>query len=207
LVTRPRRQVLRRGLDAPVGQAGQGLGIALASHHRLDHAPPAQADDVADRRIELDVGILERLLEAQRMAGPFAHQLLARPHKTAQLLRLAIRHEARPDQPVRLQIGQPLRVADIALAARHVLDVRRIGQHQLELAVAQDMPYRLPIDAGRLHHHVPHAMAIQPVRKRQQIPRHRLEGSNFAFDLDALHHTHAGHHRVLVNIQACTTLM
>lgn len=156
---------------------------------------------------EFDVGILQGLLEAQRVAGPFPHQLLARPHKIAQLLRLAVGHEARPDQSVRLQISQPLRIADVALAARHVLDVCRIGQHQLKLPGAQDMPDRLPIDAGRLHHHVPNAMAVQPVRKRQQIPRHGLERSNFTFDLAPLHQTHAGHHRVLVNIQACTTLM
>src|SRR3954452_9755209 len=42
-------------------------------------------------------------------------------------------------------------VAHVALAARHVLDVPRVGQHQLEVAVAQDVPDRLPVDAGRLH--------------------------------------------------------
>ena len=58
----------------------------------------------------------------------------------AHLLGLFVRHEAASDQPMGHQIGQPGGVVDVGLAARHVLDMGRVRQHQLELAVTQNMP-------------------------------------------------------------------
>jgi hypothetical protein len=55
--------------------------------------------------------------------------------KGAQFLRRRLRHEARADQTVRQQVGQPQRVGDIGLAAGHILNVSGIGQGQRELAV------------------------------------------------------------------------
>ena len=200
-------QHLRWCLDAPVRQRRQHRRIALALHQRLDHPPPAHAHDVADHRVELDVGVLQGLLQAQRMAGPLAHQLLARSQQAAQFLRRLVRHEARPDQAMGFQIAQPVAVADVALAPRHVLHVRCIRQHQLALAVVQDVPHRLPVNPGRLHHHVIDAVAVQPIRQRQQLTRRRLEAPHLLLDTTALGQTNTAHYRVLVNVQARTTLM
>ena len=41
---------------------------------------------------------------------------------------------------------------------------------------------RYPVDPGRLHHHVPHAPAIQPRGKRQQLSRRRLKAPNLPLD-------------------------
>ena len=54
----------------------------------------------------------------------FTNQLLTCAQQVAHLLRLRIRHEARPDQTVRQQFGQPHRIVDVGLAARHVLHMR-----------------------------------------------------------------------------------
>ena len=59
-----------------------------------------------------------------------------------------------PDQAVRVTGRPASRIVHVALAPRHVLHVRRIGQHQLELAVVQDVPHRLPVHPRRLHRHV-----------------------------------------------------
>lgn len=141
------------------------------------------------------------------MAGPLANQLLARPQQAAQLLRRLVRHEARPDQAMGLQVAQPVAVADVALAPRHILHVRRIRQHQLSLAVVQHVPDRLPVNPGRLHHHVIDAVAIQPIRQRQQLTRRRLEGLHFLLDTTAASQSNTANYRVLVNVQARTTLM
>ena len=156
---------------------------------------------------ELDVGLLQRLLQAQRVPGALADHLLARAQQAAQLLGLPVRHEARPDHAMRFQIAQPVAIAHVALVARQVLHVRRIGQHQLPLAVVQDVPHRLPVHPRRLHHDVGHVMAIQPFAQRQKIGRRRLEGSNLLLDTPVPGKPDAGHDRLLVNIEACTTLM
>jgi hypothetical protein len=89
----------------------------------------------------------------------FAHHLLAGAQQVAHLLGRFVGHEAGPDQPMRHQIGQPCGVVDVGLAARHVLDVGRVGQDQLELAVGQNVPDRLPVNACRLHGDVRRAFA------------------------------------------------
>ncbi len=56
-----RGQALSGGLQARVRQAGQRAGVGLARNQRLQHRPATDANDVADDRTELDVGILQRL--------------------------------------------------------------------------------------------------------------------------------------------------
>jgi hypothetical protein len=85
--------------------------------------------------------------------------------------------------------------------------MRRIGQHKLPLAVVQDVPDRLPIDPGRLHHDMIDVMAVEPFPQRQQIRRRRLEAPDLLLDSAVPRQPNARHHRLLVNIKACTTLM
>ena len=86
---------------------------------------PLIAQDIRDHRRQLDVGFLQHRLDALRMLHDLARQLLARARQVAQLLDRLRRHEARPDQAMRQQVGDPGRVVDVALAAGHALDVRR----------------------------------------------------------------------------------
>jgi hypothetical protein len=197
-VTRPRnasRSALGRRLDAAVGELGQAIGIVFAGDESFDHRPTGQAHDIGDDRIELDVGILQCLLKALDMAAPFAHELLAGTQQSAQLLRRGIRHKAAADQPMRHQIGQPGGIVDIGLASRDVLNVPGIGQYQGKIAVAQNVPNRLPVDPGCLHRHVRDPLAGQPFRQSQEVPCRRLERPH-------LHHvTRASHHRLLVDVE------
>jgi len=100
------------------------------------------------------------------------------------------------------KVGEPHGVAHVALAARHVLDVAGVGQHQLEVAVAEDVPDRLPVHAGRLHGDVPASLRGQPVRELEQVPGGRPEGAHLALDPAVDHAAQAGNHRVLVNVKA-----
>jgi len=179
-----------------VGERGQGVGIALAGDQSPDHGAAGQPDDVRDDRVELDVGILQRLLQALDMAASFANELLAGTQQAAQFLCLGIRHKAAADQPMGHQIGQPGGVVDIGLAPRNVLDVPGIDQHQGKIVVAQNVPNRLPVDAGRLHRDVRALLACQPLRQGQEILCRRPERPALAFDGTVRHVTLAGHHRL-----------
>ena len=123
-------QLLLRALHPPIGKTGQFGGVGFARNQRLDHGPAALAHHVGEHRIQFDVGVLQRLLHAQHVARLLANQLFARAQQGAHLLSLRIRHEARPDQAMCQQFAQPRRVIDVALAARHILHVRGVCQHQ-----------------------------------------------------------------------------
>ncbi len=88
--------------------------------------------------------------------------------EVAQLLDGPWRHEARADQAVRQQIGDPHRVVHVGLAAAHVADVRCVGQHQLELAF-EHVPHRLPVHARGLPRHVGAIVLGQPVGQLKQL--------------------------------------
>ena len=122
-------------------------------------------------------------LHPLHVARLLTNQLLARAQQIAHLLGLCVRHEARPDQTVRQQFGQPHRIVDVGLAARHVLHMRGVRQHQRELAIIQNMPHRLPVDAGRFHRHMRAFVCRQPFRQAQKIRRGRLKGTNLGRDL------------------------
>jgi hypothetical protein len=51
-------------LEARVGELGQAPGITLTGNQGLDHPSPGQAHDIGNDRVELDVGVLQRLLQA-----------------------------------------------------------------------------------------------------------------------------------------------
>jgi len=111
------------------------------------------------------------------------------------------RHEARPEQPRLEQLAQPGRVRDIGLAAGDLLDVAGVDQQQLEV-VLEHRPDRLPIDAGRLHRHLPDPMRLEPVAQRQQPAHRRLELHHLLLARAALAgDAHAGGHLRLVHIQ------
>ena len=91
--------------DAPVGQDRQCERIGLTGDQSLDHPAAGEAHDVGDDRIELDVGILQRLLDPLDMTAPLTDELLAGSQEIAHLLRRLVRDEAASDQPMCHQIG------------------------------------------------------------------------------------------------------
>ena len=97
------------------------------------------------------------------MACLLSRQLLAGPQQGPQFLECLVRDKAAADQAARHQIGDPGGVVDVGppgqvpegmLAAGDIFDVRGIRNQQLEVAVAQDVPHRLPVNPGRLHCHM-----------------------------------------------------
>jgi hypothetical protein len=175
--------------------------ISHALDHRLDHPSAADAHDVGNHRVELDVGLF------QDVAGLLACKLLAGAQQRPQLLDLLFWNEARLDQPATQQIGDPHGVVHVRLATGNVLDVRRIGQYQFERAVAQDIPHRLPIDPGRFHRHMGTPALGQPRQQGHETERRRVECPALPVRLAADHDPYAGDDRLLVHVKTGNPLM
>ena len=77
-------------------------------------------------------------------------------------------------RPCLHQLSNPLAVFDVRLTSRHILDMGRIGQQQLELSF-QQVPEGSPVDSGGFHGHVSHCQIAQPVRTTQNRCRRGAE--------------------------------
>ena len=72
-----------RGLETPPRQVGEPLGILFPGDQRLQDRPPTDAQDVTHHGRELQIGVLQDLLEPQRVLGDLAHELFAGPREIA----------------------------------------------------------------------------------------------------------------------------
>jgi len=187
-----------------MGKRGEHGRIGLTGDHRLEDGAAARSNHVAQHRGELDVGVLQRLLQALDVAGLLTDELLARAQQRPQCLGGRLGNETRPDQPVRQQLGQPRRVPNIGFPPRHVLDVRRIRQDERHLTVGKNVPDRLPIDARRFHRHMCAPVLGQPSREVEEAARRRPEGPHFGRYFGPAGHANAANNRVLVHIQSGT---
>ena len=187
-------------------------GQAADAHDVGDHVSPAMSAARIARPLTPRMSVttcvnftwrvFERLLQALRVPRDLADQLLAGPRQVAQFLDRGRRHEAAPNQPVRQQVGDPGRVVPVALAARNVPDVLRVGEHQRErLFVFEDVPHRLPVHAGRLHRHVRAARLGQPGRQFEQTRRRSRKLPVLGRDLPTRSDAHARVHAPRVDIQ------
>jgi hypothetical protein len=132
-------------------------------------------------------------------------KLLARAQQLAQFLDLLLRNKATADQAMSQQVGDPSRIADIGLTTRDIFDVSGIRQNQLEIAVTQNVPNRLPVNAGCFHGHMGATHLGQPCQQEQQPGGRGLEGPNFTGDFAVQCQAHARHHGLLVNVETATT--
>jgi hypothetical protein len=111
------------------------------------------------------------------------------------------RHKVGFQQPGLGQLAQPRGVREIGLAPGHLLDMPGVDEHQLEV-VLEDVPDRLPIHTGGLHHHLRHAVSGQPVTQRQQATdRGRELGQVRLAHSASRGHPHARRHLSLVDIK------
>ena len=124
-------QLLARRLELAACQRDELLWVRLAARQGVEDRAATLAEHVGDHAGDLDVRVFECLLDPLRVARHLANELLPRAHERAEILDHRRRHEARADQPVREQVGEPLRVLHIGLATGHALHVRRVREHQL----------------------------------------------------------------------------
>ena len=99
------------------------------------------------------------------------------------------------------QLGDPGGIGHVGLAAGHVVQVGRVQQPALHLALEQ-LPHRLPIAPGRLHPHPGHPEAGQPLGQQPQPGGRRGEPAGLGVAPGvAVRHPHTRGHRVLMHVQ------
>jgi hypothetical protein len=108
---------------------------------------------------------------------------------------------------VRGEVGDPHRVVHVGLAAGNRLDVRGVGEDELERAVAQHLPHRHPVDAGRLHRHHRTPARPQPLEQGQKTVSRRLVRPAFPHRPGPGHRAHVCNDGVLVSVQTGDAIM
>jgi hypothetical protein len=166
---------LHLGAHLAPGQPCQGPGVVLPGDQCLQHRPPGLAEDAADHRRQLDLGVLQQLLRALLLPRPLLDQ---HPPASAQVPQLALprrRDETRPQHPPPGQPGQPDRVQLAGLRpAGDVLDIAGVHHPSLD-GVLEHVERGLPLCGSRLRHAQRHARGHQPVPQPQQRPRRSRE--------------------------------
>ena len=97
----------------------------------------------------------------------------------ARVAQVADRHgwdKTGTQQSVLQQLGQPLRIFDIGLTARHMLDMRRVDQQDFDYSF-EDIEDRLPVFACALYRHVRTALRDQPISQDEQLTGHGGKGA------------------------------
>ena len=105
---------------------------------------------------DLDPGVLQHVAQPLHLRGPRLHDPGPVPDHVPGGLDVRRRDETAGQQPALQQVHQPLRVREICLAARDVLDMPGVAdQHLGEVTVLdQRMIDRHGIDPGGLHRHM-----------------------------------------------------
>ena len=103
-------QLLGLAPQHPLGQVRQPGRVPLPGDQRLDHLPAGLDQELAGHRVDLDPGVLQHLGQPLALAGALLDELLAVPRPLPQRRHLRVRDEAGPQQPVLMQLGDPLAV-------------------------------------------------------------------------------------------------
>ncbi len=109
MATKPAPQRLAQlgelGAQPPLGQLGEHPGVALASDQGRQHRPTRGAQHISGDRVELDAGVLQRLLDvlALRASRSALHPTGGRRHYRALVLVVVALPAGQPNS---LQIAQ-----------------------------------------------------------------------------------------------------
>jgi hypothetical protein len=76
---------------------------------------------------------------------------------------------AAAQQPVLVQLLEPLRVIHVRLPSRHLLDIAGIDQHDFEPAGLKDLEHGNPVHTRGLHRDGRDTDGVQPVGERVQV--------------------------------------
>jgi hypothetical protein len=125
--------------------------------------------------VQLQVHVGQRLLHVLDVRGRVLQVPIPNSHVRTQRGDVARRAEAGTQQATSVQALQPLRVVDIALAARNSLALARVGQDDRQATILQDLVDRDPIHAGRFHRHGLDSRRHEPVGHAFDIGREALE--------------------------------
>ena len=166
--------------------SGAWLPATMARMMRM----PGEPRDVGDHVVQLHVHLHERLLHVLNVRGGIVDQPLAMAQVRAQTHDAVAGTEAPAQQPVLVELLQPLRIVHIRLPTGDVLDVARVDQQHLEPARFENLKDRNPVHAGRLHRDRRDAHRREPIRQLVEIAAEGAEGADRSVVAIARHGDH-----------------
>ncbi len=172
-------QLWQLGTHSGFGHVGQDRRVTFTVDQRGEHGPAGDAHDVGGHRRQFDSGVFQEFLHALGLAAAFGGEYRAGPGQIAEFPDRLRRHERGPDQAVRPEVGEPLRVGDIGFAAGHVLGVAGVDEHHVQ-AVFEDEVERLPVHPRCFHHHQGHLLGDQMLAQGKDLIRGRTPGGDRA---------------------------
>jgi hypothetical protein len=109
---------------------------------------PGDSRDIRDDVVQLHVHLHERLLHVLNVRGRIVDQPLTMAQVRAQPHDAVARTETPAQQPVLMELLQPLRIVHVRLPPGDVLDVARVDQQHLEPARFENLKDRNPVHAS-----------------------------------------------------------
>ena len=125
------RQVADLGAHDAPGQLGEHLAAALPIDQRPDHRQPRNRVNTGGHRVQLDPGVLEHPTQPLGLRRPLLDDFAPVADHITDRLDLRRGDEAAFQQPALQQLSQPGGIDRVGLAARHVLDMRRVAHQHL----------------------------------------------------------------------------
>src|SRR5436309_11666253 len=207
-------------MRAYIATTGIVFGLVTLSHlarsvelwHRLSRDPwyvvgmclLSLSEHVRGHVGQLDVGGLQYFQETVALRRLTFHQLTTIAHQVAEFADGLRRNEAGTEQPVAEQVRDPFRILHIGLTPGHLLDVLRVGHHNLQGSFQYGVD-RLPVDSRAFHSHMGAAFREQPCAQTDQLSRGSAERSHFLLNLSVLaDDQQAGHYCGLMYVQSTT---
>jgi hypothetical protein len=136
---------------------------------------PGPAAQVADDVRQLDVHLGQHLLHPLDARADCVHVVAALAPVRADDANLGRRVERVAEQPVGVELEQPLALLHVGLAPGEVLGVPRVHQIDLKTARVEDLVDGNPVDARGLERDGGHPTLLQPLRQALQIGGEALE--------------------------------
>ena len=177
----------RRGSAVRITVLGEDVWVAFAGDEGAEDQEPGAAGDVADHARQEEVHLDQRFLHPLDVGAGVLDERVPMAQQGAEGEDRGDGPEAAAQEAHAVEFAQPLTVLDIALAARHVLDVARVDEQDLEPARLEDVVDRDPVDAGGFHGDTGDATGTEPVGQALEVRREgpeRLHGDRIPVGRD-----------------------
>jgi hypothetical protein len=156
-------------LDLRIAQSQQPRRIPFAPQNGFDQLPAAHARQVADHVVHLEIHPFPRFLHGWLVAAGQHDMVGAQPQVILQAAEVRRGHEAGLAQTVGVQGRLPLAVLPVGLAARQVLHVFAVDDHDREAGLFQHFVRAEPVTAGGFPRHGADAVFFEPVAQGVQL--------------------------------------
>ncbi len=179
------------GFAAVVFEFREGGGVAFAGEDGVDDGHAADAVEVAEDVVELEVAFGEDFLHHLHLLAGGAHEVGALAHEVAQGAHFGLRAVAALEQPGGVQAAQPFGVGDVGFeASGDAFDVARVDEPDGDAGGFQHVGGGHPVVAGAFHGHGADGALVQPVAQAVQLRRGGAKGLHGAFRAGFAHGDH-----------------